>query len=93
MAPTEMHQPEKDGMNFQPLKVLKFGGSSVGTAQRMRSVADLIDGESRSNRVVVVVSALGGVTDLLEELFVTASPALLFRIEGRHIAASAAGSS
>jgi len=46
------------------LIVMKFGGTSVGSAERIRSVAALVR-ERRSSRVVVVVSALGGVTDLL----------------------------
>jgi len=44
--------------------VMKFGGTSVGSADRIRAVADLVRAR-RARRVVVVVSALGGVTDLL----------------------------
>jgi len=44
--------------------VMKFGGTSVGSADRIRAVAELVRAR-RSRRVVVVVSALGGVTDLL----------------------------
>ena len=44
--------------------VMKFGGTSVGSAERIRSVAELVR-ERRARRVVAVVSALGGVTDLL----------------------------
>jgi aspartokinase/homoserine dehydrogenase 1 len=43
---------------------MKFGGTSVGSAERIRAVAALVR-ERRSSGVVVVVSALGGVTDLL----------------------------
>ena len=39
------------------MKVLKFGGTSVGSAQRMKEVAKLItDGE----RKIVVLSAMSG---------------------------------
>ncbi len=45
------------------MKVLKFGGSSVGTASGLANVKRIV--ESTPGRKVVVVSALGGVTDLL----------------------------
>ena len=44
--------------------VMKFGGSSVGAADRMRRVAELIK-RARAQKPVVVVSALSGVTDQL----------------------------
>jgi aspartate kinase len=46
--------------------VYKFGGSSVADAQRIRHVAGVV--AAGPERLVVVVSALGGVTDLLVEL-------------------------
>ncbi len=47
------------------MKVLKFGGTSVGSAQRMREVAKLIaDGE----RKIVVLSAMSGTTNTLIEI-------------------------
>lgn len=48
------------------MKVLKFGGSSVGTAQNIRSVKHIV--EATDHPVIVVVSALGGVTDQLLRL-------------------------
>jgi len=53
------------------LLVLKFGGSSVGDADRIRNVASIIAGKageaaSEEDRPAVVVSALAGVTDLLQ---------------------------
>ncbi len=47
------------------LIVMKFGGTSVGSAERMENVASLIKEHSRQAGVVVVVSAMGGVTDML----------------------------
>ena len=44
--------------------VMKFGGSSLNDAKRIRSAASIITGSVES-RPVVVVSALGGVTDSL----------------------------
>jgi bifunctional aspartokinase / homoserine dehydrogenase 1 len=49
----------------RPTKVMKFGGSSVGTAERLRLVARLVADASRDARVFVVLSALQGVTDQL----------------------------
>ena len=45
------------------MNVLKFGGSSVGSADALRSVKKII--ESRKGSIVVVVSALSGITDRL----------------------------
>ena len=45
------------------MKVLKFGGSSVGTPAALANVKKIV--ESTPGKKVVVVSALGGVTDLL----------------------------
>ncbi|HLW78846.1 MAG TPA: aspartate kinase, partial [Terriglobia bacterium] len=45
--------------------VMKFGGTSVGSAERMERVADLVREHAASAEVVVVVSAMGGVTDML----------------------------
>ena len=49
----------------KPLIVMKFGGTSVGNAERMKSVASLVAGYAKDMEVVVVVSAMGGVTDIL----------------------------
>jgi bifunctional aspartokinase / homoserine dehydrogenase 1 len=47
------------------LLVMKFGGTSMGSAQRMRVAAEIIVGQRRERPVVVVVSAMSKVTDLL----------------------------
>ena len=49
------------------MKVLKFGGSSVATSQNINKVINIVKESSSNNKVAVVVSALGGVTDLLLE--------------------------
>ena len=47
------------------MKVMKFGGTSVGSAQRMKGVAALInDGEDK----IVVLSAMSGTTNSLVEI-------------------------
>ena len=49
------------------LRVLKFGGSSLGDAQKRARVADLCAAELSSGPVAVVVSAIGDTTDDLLE--------------------------
>jgi aspartate kinase len=49
------------------LKVLKFGGTSVGSVARLQRVVEIIGYTASSHRVVVVTSAASGVTDLLVE--------------------------
>ncbi len=46
---------------YTNMKVLKFGGTSVGTAENIRKVKSIV--ESQNCDVIVVVSALGGITD------------------------------
>ena len=45
------------------MKVLKFGGTSVGSAESILNVKKIV--ESQTEPVIVVVSALGGITDKL----------------------------
>lgn len=45
------------------MKVLKFGGTSVGTVESLGSVKKIVEGCNEP--VIVVVSALGGITDQL----------------------------
>ncbi len=45
------------------MKVLKFGGTSVGTPESLQYVRAIVEGQT--DRCVVVVSALGGLTDKL----------------------------
>jgi bifunctional aspartokinase / homoserine dehydrogenase 1 len=46
--------------------VIKFGGTSVGSPQALSNVAEIVGKAKRDwRRVAVVVSAMGGVTDLL----------------------------
>ncbi|MFL6352153.1 MAG: aspartate kinase [Bryobacteraceae bacterium] len=49
------------------LLVMKFGGTSMGSAERMRAAAAIIAHERVQRPLVVVVSAMSGVTDLLLE--------------------------
>ena len=47
------------------LLVMKFGGTSVGSAERMRAAARLAARENQQRPVAVVVSAMSKITDLL----------------------------
>lgn len=52
------------------MKVMKFGGTSVGTPQRIRDVAALV---SRENGNLIVLSAMSGTTNALISIAETAS--------------------
>ena len=47
------------------MKVLKFGGTSVGSVKSLKNVKQIV--EACQEPVIVVVSALGGITDKLLE--------------------------
>jgi len=47
------------------MKVLKFGGTSVGSADAINKTISIVSSKLREDALVVVVSALGGTTDLL----------------------------
>ena len=47
------------------MKVLKFGGTSVGSVKSIYSLKHIVEREARREPVIVVISALGGVTDSL----------------------------
>jgi len=47
------------------MKVLKFGGTSVGSVKSILSLKKIVENEAKHQPVVIVVSALGGITDQL----------------------------
>lgn len=47
------------------MQVLKFGGTSVANAENINKVISIVSEASKKGKTIVVVSALGGVTDLL----------------------------
>ncbi len=71
------------------MKILKFGGTSVANSTNIKSVSSIIS--SQTTKTVVVVSALGGVTDLLSAALEFTSQKessfidLLKKIEERHL--------
>jgi aspartokinase/homoserine dehydrogenase 1 len=51
----------------KPLRIMKFGGTSVGDGSSIQKVVEIIRGASRESDLVVVVSAMSGVTNQLIE--------------------------
>jgi len=73
------------------MKVIKFGGSSVANAENIKKVVAIAQQLTYANSIIVV-SALGGVTDVLIEMATDASNGkesykeILESLEKRHIA-------
>ena len=58
---------EQEG--YRPLVVMKFGGTSVGSAQAIEETIDFINHHKKDGKqVIVVVSAMSGVTNSLMEI-------------------------
>lgn len=53
------------------MQVFKFGGASISSAERIRNFARIVESHAIEN-LVIVVSAMGGVTDMLADLVVKA---------------------
>ena len=73
------------------MKVLKFGGTSVGSASAIKQVGEIIADQSKTHQLAVVVSAFSGVTNKLEELTREASSgqdsylAIIEQLEAQHL--------
>lgn len=71
--------------------VLKFGGSSVAHESAIRQVAQIIQSYAQKERIAVVVSAMGGITDILVNALTSASKreatyqTLIHQIEKTHL--------
>lgn len=50
------------------MKVFKFGGASIKSAQAVKNMVDIVN-QYRNEQLVVVVSAMGKTTNAMEELF------------------------
>jgi len=81
----------------RPLQVMKFGGTSVADAGCIRNVVEIVAKAAAANSVVVVVSAMGGVTNKLVEAGVRAQAgdgssmtAILDGLRRQHLAAAEA---
>jgi len=76
------------------MRVLKFGGSSVASPDRIRRVTDVLATARQDGPTVAVVSALGGVTDALLAAAATAEArgdwnAAWRKLRERHLAPAA----
>ena len=73
------------------MQVLKFGGSSVASAENINKVVDILLTRSNKERTIVVVSAFGGITDQLLAAAQSAAgnnesyKTILQEIEQRHL--------
>ena len=68
------------------MKVIKFGGTSVATSKSLKNVFSIIENEKENT--IIVVSALGGITDLLHDFISSkgnSSVDYLKEIEERHL--------
>ncbi|MCM5663448.1 bifunctional aspartate kinase/homoserine dehydrogenase I [Galbibacter mesophilus] len=78
------------------MKVLKFGGSSVANAENIEKVKNIVANASKGEKAIVVVSAFGGVTDLLVKASLLAAAQdeayknVLQEIEEKHISTAQA---
>ena len=74
------------------MKVFKFGGASVNSADAVRNMAQIVQHHLEAEPLVVVVSAMGKTTNLLEKLvpgskdFDTQNKALRRQLEDYHMA-------
>ena len=75
------------------MQVLKFGGTSVANAENINKVIAIVKESAKKDKTIVIVSALGGITDLLLEAGSLAAAGnelykeKLATIEQRHIQA------
>ena len=73
------------------MRILKFGGSSVASPELINNVIEIIRQQVEKSPVVVVVSAMGGITDQLVKLCElipldkTRCESLILEIEQRHL--------
>ncbi|MCR5589664.1 MAG: aspartate kinase [Bacteroidales bacterium] len=77
------------------MKVFKFGGASVNSADAVRNMAQIVQKHLESEPLVVVVSAMGKTTNLLEKLVPSAvteasAPELRQQLEDYHRSIAAA---
>ena len=88
MSVDPLHNPASHRL----VKVLKFGGTSVGSAEALGRLVGIVSAEAATARPLVVVSALSGVTDLLHALEEEAEPkrqqVLMRKIARRHLGLS-----
>ena len=73
------------------MQVLKFGGSSVGSAEAINQMVTIVSARLKQDKTIVVVSAMSGVTDQLLMLAQTAAQGneayktIIQNIEQKHL--------
>ncbi|MGB3774339.1 MAG: bifunctional aspartate kinase/homoserine dehydrogenase I [Leeuwenhoekiella sp.] len=77
------------------MRVLKFGGTSVGSVDNIKQVIHIAKQAAEKENIVIVVSAIGGITDLLLKTGIAASTKneyqeVFQQIREKHIAFTAA---
>jgi aspartokinase/homoserine dehydrogenase 1 len=78
------------------MKVLKFGGTSVGSVESIRKVAEILSSYKKKEKFVVVFSAMSGITNLLVEVGQKASTSdisyqqILKTLEQKHVSTAKA---
>ena len=89
-----IHGPHREHSS-KSLRVMKFGGTSVGDASSIVKVVDIVRAAARESDVAVVVSAMSGVTSKLVEAAAQsetgnhrAVDVLLVELRRRHAAAA-----
>lgn len=60
-----MYQGTLSFKTLKTMKVLKFGGTSVGSEKSILCLKRIVEKEAKQQPVIIVVSALGGITDKL----------------------------
>ena len=71
------------------MKVFKFGGASVNSAPAVRNMADIVRRHLGNSTLIVVVSAMGKTTNMLEQLVpgvhpAAEHPALMQKVKDHH---------
>ena len=51
--------------------VMKFGGTSVAGIEKLKNIVNIVSKEIKNNKVVVVLSAMAGETNRLQDYFNT----------------------
>ena len=64
--------------------ILKFGGTSVGSAESLENVVRIIQERAQTRRVLVVVSALSGVTSALDSAAAMGDASIVESLRERH---------
>lgn len=73
------------------MQVLKFGGTSMGSAQAIEQVCEIVKNKKQNGRLTIVASAMSGITDKLIQVGTLAGQGqeqyktVLEEIENKHL--------